>query len=311
MGKPGPKQVPVTAKIQKSTVGGVVQPSISGMGSIATMKVKQPSVGKIDRTARTAAARKAYEAKNANKAPKPRMGRAQTRARNLAKGATDKGAEFAAKGAAARGAEFAAKGAAARGAEYGAQSKDNIYIGTGRGLGKTTQEEKAAKSSKKVTSNTNAGNAKSVRGGFFGTDDYKKSVSAGNKEANSDNARRDFTANLKNQTKTKPKVKPKVKTLKAIKTKGVEKVSAKPKAPKLAATSVKPKAVKPTKKQVKESKSVKRKTARAAKTRRKGIEALESGNLAKAKRLNRREARINKRIEKKKSGQASKAIKPE
>lgn len=295
MGKPGPKQVPVTAKIQKSTVGGVVQPSISGMGSIATMKVKQPSVGKIDRTARTAAARKAYEAKNANKAPKPRMGRAQTRARNLAKGATDKGAEFA------------AKGAAARGAEYGAQSKDNIYIGTGRGLGKTTQEEKAAKSSKKVTSNTNAGNAKSVRGGFFGTDDYKKSVSAGNKEANSDNARRDFTANLKNQTKTKPKVK----TLKAIKTKGVEKVSAKPKAPKLAATSVKPKAVKPTKKQVKESKSVKRKTARAAKTRRKGIEALESGNLAKAKRLNRREARINKRIEKKKSGQASKAIKPE
>ena len=295
MGKPGPKQVPVTAKIQKSTVGGVVQPSISGMGSIATMKVKQPSVGKIDRTARTAAARKAYEAKNANKAPKPRMGRAQTRARNLAKGATDKGAEFA------------AKGAAARGAEYGAQSKDNIYIGTGRGLGKTMQEEKAAKSSKKVTSNTNAGNAKSVRGGFFGTDDYKKSVSAGNKEANSDNARRDFTANLKNQTKTKPKVK----TLKAIKTKGVEKVSAKPKAPKLAATSVKPKAVKPTKKQVKESKSVKRKTARAAKTRRKGIEALESGNLAKAKRLNRREARINKRIEKKKSGQASKAIKPE
>jgi len=295
MGKPGPKQVPVTAKIQKSTVGGVVQPSISGMGSIATMKVKQPSVGKIDRTARTAAARKAYEAKNANKAPKPRMGRAQTRARNLAKGATDKGAEFA------------AKGAAARGAEYGAQSKDNIYIGTGRGLGKTMQEEKAAKSSKKVTSNTNAGNAKSVRGGFFGTDDYKKSVSAGNKEANSDNARRDFTANLKNQTKTKPKVK----TLKAIKTKGVEKVSAKPKAPKLAATSVKPKAVKPTKKQVKESKSVKRKTARAAKTRRKGIEALESGNLAKAKRLNRREERINKRIEKKKSGQASKAIKPE
>jgi len=295
MGKPGPKQVPVTAKIQKSTVGGVVQPSISGMGSIATMKVKQPSVGKIDRTARTAAARKAYEAKNANKAPKPRMGRAQTRAKNLAKGATDKGAEFA------------AKGAAARGAEYGAQSKDNIYIGTGRGLGKTMQEEKAAKSSKKVTSNTNAGNAKSVRGGFFGTDDYKKSVSAGNKEANSDNARRDFTANLKNQTKTKPKVK----TLKAIKTKGVEKVSAKPKAPKLAATSVKPKAVKPTKKQVKESKSVKRKTARAAKTRRKGIEALESGNLAKAKRLNRREERINKRIEKKKSGQASKAIKPE
>jgi hypothetical protein len=222
------------------------------------------------------------------------MGRAQTRAKNLAKGATDKGAEFA------------AKGAAARGAEYGAQSKDNIYIGTGRGLGKTMQEEKAAKSSKKVTSNTNSGNAKTTRGGFMGADDYKKSISAGNKEANGDNARRDFTANLKNQTKTKPKVK----TLKAIKTKGVEKVSAKPKAPKLAATSVKPKAVKPTKKQVKESKSVKRKTARAAKTRRKGIEALESGNLAKAKRLNRREERINKRIEKKKSGQASKAIEP-
>lgn len=248
MGKPGPKQVPVTAKIQKSTVGGVVQPSISGMGSIATMKVSSPA----QQGGRSRGGYNTKDVYKSTEAPKPRSGRAQTRARNKAKG-------------------------------------------------------DATKSSKKVTSNTNAGNAKSVRGGFFGTDDYKKSVSAGNKEANSDNARRDFTANLKNQTKTKPKVK----TLKAIKTKGVEKVSAKPKAPKLAATSVKPKAVKPTKKQVKESKSVKRKTARAAKTRRKGIEALESGNLAKAKRLNRREERINKRIEKKKSGQASKAIKPE
>ena len=287
MGKPGPKQVPVTAKIQKSTVGGVVQPSLPGMGSIAKMKkapMKKSLVGNQDQLPANLQAsikaapgktygspakqggrsRGGYNTKDVYKSTdssKPRSGRAQTRARDVFKGAAAKGAEFATKG--------------------------------------------AAKSSKKVTSNTNAGNAKSVRGGFFGTDDYKKSVSAGNKEANSDNARRDFTANLKNQTKTK------VKTLKAIKTKGVEKVSAKPKAPKLAATSVKPKAVKPTKKQVKKSKSVKRKTARAAKTRRKGIEALESGNLAKAKRLNRREARINKRIEKKKSGQASKAIKPE
>ncbi len=57
-------------------------------------------------------------------------------------------------------------------------------------------------------------------------------------------------------------------------------------------------------------KSVERKTERAAKVRRKGVQALESGNLAKSRRLRRREARINKRIEKKKSGQASKAIEP-
>ena len=282
MGKPGPKQIPVTARVQKGTKGGIVQPSISGMGSIAKMQkapMKKSLVGNQDQLPANLQAsikaapgktygspakqggrsRGGYNTKDVYKSTdpsKPRSGRAQTRARGVSRGAAALGAELAI-------------------------------------------------SNKKVTSNTNAGNAKSVRGGFFGTDDYKKAVSAGNKEANSDNARRDFTANLKNQSK------PKAKAVKAVKAKSVKSV-AKPKAEiktKLAATTAKPTA-KPTKKQVRKAKSVERKTARAAKTRRKSIEALESGNLAKAKRLKRRETRINKRIEKKKSGQASKAIEP-
>lgn len=278
MGKPAPKQVPVTAKIQKSTVGGIVQPSLPGMGAIAKMKkapMKKSLVGNQDQlpanlqaSIKTAPgktygspakqggrSRGGYNTKDVYKSTdpsKPRSGRAQTRARGVSRGAAALGAELAI-------------------------------------------------SNKKVTSNTNVGNAKSVRGGFFGTDDYKKSVSVSDK----DNARKDFTANLKNQSK------PKAKAVKATKAKGVKSV-AKPKAEiktKLATTAAKPTA-KPTKKQVRKAKSVERKTARAEKTRRKGIEALESGNLAKARRLKRRETRINKRIEKKKSGQASKAIDP-
>lgn len=278
MGKPGPKQIPVTARIQKGTKGGIVQPSISGMGSIAKMKkapMKKSLVGNQDQLPANLQAsikaapgktygspakqggrsRGGYNTKDVYKSTgpsKPRSGRAQTRAGDVSRGAAALGAELAV-------------------------------------------------SNKKVTSNTSAGDAKSVRGGFFGTDDYKKAVSVSDK----DNAKKDFTANLKNQSK------PKAKAVKAIKAKGVKSV-AKPKAEiktKLATTAAKPTA-KPTKKQVRKAKSVERKTTRAAKARRKGIEALESGNLAKARRLKRREARINKRIEKKKSGQASKAIEP-
>jgi len=306
MGKSGPKQIPVTARVQKGTKGGIVQPSISGMGSIAKMKkapIKKSLVGSQDQLPANLQAsikaapgkdkgspakqgsrsRGGYNTKDVYKstvAPKPRSGRAQTRARNKA---TNSKSLDSFKSNGLNGAQIA-KGAAGVGAK----------LATGN-----------SGSSKKVTSNTNAGNAKSARGGFFGTDDYKKSVSAGNKEANSDNARRDFTANLKNQSK------PKAKAIKAIKAKSVKSV-AKPKAKietKLAAAPAKPTA-KPTKKQVRKAKSVERKTERAAKARRKGIQALESGNLAKSRRLKRREERINKRIEKKKSGQASKAIEP-
>lgn len=323
MGKPGPKQIPVTARIQKGTKGGIVQPSISGMGSIAKMKkapMKKSLVGNQDQLPTNlqagikAAPGKTYgspakivgrsrggykgvtkKETSYSKAVNPRVGGTKR-----VKTSTKSKSFDSSKSNGYTGAQIA-KGAAAKGAEYAVQSKNTPYIGTGLGLGKTMQKEKAAKSSKKVTSNTNAGNAKSVRGGFFGTDDYKKSVSVSDK----DNARKDFTANLKNQSK------PKAKAVKAIKAKGVKSV-AKPKAEiktKLATTAAKPTA-KPTKKQVRKAKSVERKTTRAAKARRKGIEALESGNLAKARRLKRREARINKRIEKKKSGQASKAIEP-
>jgi len=58
------------------------------------------------------------------------------------------------------------------------------------------------------------------------------------------------------------------------------------------------------------TKSAEKKESRAAGVRQKGIEALKSGNKQKALRLKRREERINKRAAKKR-GQAAKAINPD
>lgn len=58
------------------------------------------------------------------------------------------------------------------------------------------------------------------------------------------------------------------------------------------------------------TKSAEKKESRAARVRQKGIEALKSGNKQKALRLKRREERINKRAAKKR-GQAAKAINPD
>lgn len=69
-------------------------------------------------------------------------------------------------------------------------------------------------------------------------------------------------------------------------------------------STIKPKASKIT--NAKAAKRSARKTAKAQKVRQKGIEALESGNLTKARRLKRREERIKKRAVK----QAEKAIEP-
>ncbi len=69
-------------------------------------------------------------------------------------------------------------------------------------------------------------------------------------------------------------------------------------------SALKPKASKITNERA--AKRSARKTAKAKKVRQKGIEALESGNTQKALRLKRREARINKRAKR----QADKAIEP-
>jgi hypothetical protein len=77
-----------------------------------------------------------------------------------------------------------------------------------------------------------------------------------------------------------------------VDSKGVADVSVKVEKPKVSSA-------KPTKKEAPKSKSVKRKTARLAKTREKGKQALEDGNTSKAMRLKRRERRLKKRIAKK------------
>lgn len=74
--------------------------------------------------------------------------------------------------------------------------------------------------------------------------------------------------------------------------------------------NAKPLDKKTVKKVVRKTESAERKESRAAKVRQKGIEALESGNKRKALRLKRREERIKKRAAKKR-GQAAKAINPD
>jgi hypothetical protein len=124
----------------------------------------------------------------------------------------------------------------------------------------------------------------------------------------------DYIKEAKRQTKSftstgswdasKPRKKQKVAS--TISSKPVKTVSIETKKP-TASTDVsalKPKASKITNERA--AKRSARKTAKAQKVRQKGIEALESGNLTKARRLKRREERIKKRAAK----QADKAIEP-
>ena len=330
MGKPGPKQIPVTARIQKGTKGGIVQPSISGMGSIAKMKMHSPA--KIDPDPNI---KKQSDFKN-------EMSRQdKVKADNLAaskakKAAKDKSnyqknidqyrkdvstlnanTKAASKNVNPRQMESAMNRSVRQASRIKSFEKNLYDYDTknkaGSTEGYTAKEYAMAKASGtykprnkkeedvKVDTTTPPSNSGS---GGSNTKNVKITGRIG-----SDLRRKQYDA--KGWAYDDTIKKPKAKAVKAIKAKGVKSV-AKPKAEiktKLAATTAKPTA-KPTKKQVRKTKSVERKTARAAKTRRKGIEALESGNLAKAKRLKRRETRINKRIERKKSGQASKAIEP-
>lgn len=68
-------------------------------------------------------------------------------------------------------------------------------------------------------------------------------------------------------------------------------------------------AIEPTSKQIRKNASADRKDNRAARVRQKGIDALASGDKKKALRLKKRETRIKNRANKKR-GQASKAINP-
>ena len=295
MGKPGPKQIPVTARVQKGTKGGIVQPSISGMGSIAKMQkapMKKSLVGNQDQLpANLQASIKAAPGKTYG-SPAKKVGRS----RSGYKGVTKKPSEAPKSNSGYTNMSFAEY----RKSGLMKPEEAKFYKGSGTKrvkIDNKNEDTTTPPSTPPVTppstppSNSGSGesNTKNVKiTGRIGSDLRRKQYDA------------------KGWAYDDTIKKPKAKAVKAVKVKSV----AKPKAPKLAATSVKPKAAKPTKKQVRKAKSVERKTARAEKTRRKNIEALESGNLAKARRLKRRETRINKRIEKKKSGQASKAIEP-
>jgi hypothetical protein len=340
MGKPGPKQVPVTARIQKSTKGGIVQPSISGMGSIAKMKMSSPAKVDLDPIKK-----KQEDFKN-EMANQVKTKAADLAASKLKKAADDKAlyqrkadayrfnatslpqAEKNQKNSSWYSVQSIREGADNKKASMKKFETELFNYDTknkpGSTKGYTAREYAMAKVSgtykhnkdentiippppppstvtPPVTPPSNSGsggsNTKNVKiTGRIGSDLRRKQYDAKGW------AYDDTIKKPKPKPKSKPKSKPKAKAI-------LENNKKTEKKPKLAVTPAKPTA-KPTKKQVRKAKSVERKTERAAKVRRKSVQALESGNLAKSRRLKRRETRINKRIEKKKSGQASKAIEP-
>jgi hypothetical protein len=310
MGKPGPKQVPVTARIQKSTKGGIVQPSISGMGSIAKMKkapMKKSLVGNQDQLpANLQASIKAAPGKTygspaklvggsrsgykgitgLNKAPKSNSGYTNMTFAEYRKSGLMKPEE----------AKFY-KGSGTKRVKTSNKNENTTTPPVTPPSTPPVTPPSTTTVTPPVTPPSNSGsggsNTKNVKiTGRIGSDLRRKQYDAKGWA---------YDDTIK-KPKPKPKSKPKAKAI-------LENNKKTEKKPKLAVTPAKPTA-KPTKKQVRKAKSVERKTERAAKARRKSVQALESGNLAKSRRLKRREARINKRIEKKKSGQASKAIEP-
>jgi hypothetical protein len=91
-------------------------------------------------------------------------------------------------------------------------------------------------------------------------------------------------------------------TLETPKQREVKKVAPKAPEPKAVKIETKVSASKPkSKKEIRTAKSVERKSSKASKVRAKGEAALASGNLAKARRLKRREERIKKRAAKRAS----------
>jgi len=354
MGKPGPKQVPVTARIQKSTKGGIVQPSISGMGSIAKMKkapMKKSLVGNQDQLpANLQASIKAAPGKTYGSPAK------QGRRNGLTKEERDQKRYDKDKRQYEKDIKYMK--------DNPTSDRNKSYLDKGGRGDWLSSYDNAYGRSKKFENNLYNYDKKNKSGSTEGYDtakDYATAKVSGtykyNKNENtttppvtppstppvtppstttvtppvtppsnsgsggsntknvkitgrigSDLRRKQYDAkgwaydDTIKKPKPKPKSKPKAKAI-------LENNKKTEKKPKLAVTPAKPTA-KPTKKQVRKAKSVERKTERAAKARRKSVQALESGNLAKSRRLKRREARINKRIEKKKSGQASKAIEP-
>lgn len=285
---------PITAKIQKTTKGGIVQPLLN-MGAPVKMKASSP-------------------AKNMNARQKANESRLKARKLSeAAKAGAQKALELKkAKELASKEFVTNKRGRKVKNPKYQAPSVQPV------------SDKKSSNKKAKDTSKKSSGKSMtpySVEGGKGVIHGPKVSYDMAYKNRDMKTyggmSKADYIKEAKRQTKSfkntgkwdaaktvsmetkqptaSTEIKPQTKKAPQDSAKKVKDTPKPPKAQKVASTT-----------SIKPSKQVKRISRRAEKTRQKGIEALESGNSAKALRLKRREARINKRAKR----QADKAIEP-
>jgi len=279
------KQVPITAKILKTTKGGVTQP-ILNMGAPVKMKAPSPAQKR---------SRSGY------KTPKPTAPRAKAsnpRIKNSRQDIANTKTVNASK--------------AHSGSKPPFQAPLSGELKPGEGVLKSPKQE--AKLTAKQESFI-----KDPTGGVTKPPKTKSTKITG--KIGSDLRRQQYKDKgwAGDATTTKPKVKA-ANTIKAKKGVDVKKARTTsletkldPKATKTQVAKVNSKKAEPSKGNVRKANrkldSADRKDSRAARVSQKAKEARASGNTAKADRLKRREARINKRAAKKR-GQAASAIQP-
>ena len=310
------KQVPITAKILKTTKGGVTQP-ILNMGADVTvsgLKMKAPSPGKqvgtvIYQGAKQAIKRslpsvKKYATEIVKKASKAKVPAVKKPIKTINVKAN--APKVKPKGKKYTTGQKLAMGAMATAAVVGAGDTDKKVTPTPNTTPNTTP--KKGKSYDQAYKDRD----KKVYGGM----DKASYI----KEAKRQNASYKKTGKYdvkSSYDKPKAKVANTLKAKKGIDIKKARTTSLEtkldPKVLKTQVAKVNSKKVEPSKgdirKAVRKTKSADRKDSRAARVRQKGIDALASGDTKKALRLKRRETRIKKRATKKR-GQAANAIDP-
>jgi hypothetical protein len=283
---------PITAKIKRTTQGGVVQPLLN-MGAPVKMKASSPAK---NMTARQKANESRIKVKKESEAAKA----SAEKAKELQKAKELSSKEFVTN----------KRGRKVKNPKYQTQTIQPVKGASGNKTGSTkaNRELKDILERKGIDVSSYKGDPRGKM--KKGTYRYAKasqpkldSIISKRNKATKGSAEYNRYQNQINKAygvgptnrstteKTTSTIKPKV-TIESKKPTADVLTKAKPKAPKIT--------------NEKAAKRSERKTSRAQKTREKGIEALESGNTAKARRLYKREQRIKKRAAK----QADKAIEP-
>lgn len=293
------KLTPITARIQKTTKGGIVQP-ILNMGDGLLTKRKEGAVGKLKVSEEILNKNRAKnKSSDSSVSHEPRKNSRQEIASRKRKNAVTTGGI---------GIDYGLSGGVDWKKPVKKAKKSTSEYKPGEGVLKNTPKSTAGNFEPANPSNANPvpwdfRQDKKIEGG---------SHSGVKGKMGSEKRRKEYDA--KGWAYDETIAKPKPKSVKTPKAKGVV-GTAKPKlSTKLASSkAVEPKKQQPAKKAVekagKKLDSADRKDSRAARVRQKGIDALASGNTKKANRLKRRETRIKNRADKKR-GQASKAIDP-